>query len=514
LNQITSLPSLREIAAVVFRRKWLVFGAFLIPLLACAAAPFLTVPVYEAQARVLVKVGREFIPQSDQPGGAHGPSTTMREMVDTVTQIITSVDVAQDVLRDFKVERLYPKIDGAAPAGVTGPPDAAGPTSEGAALRAFMGDLIVSPVRLTNVIEIKLRNGDRQIAIDALKTTLARFQERHVRAWTHSRTGLLEAEISDNLRLLAEVQEERAQYIATHNLFSLAEQRGLLIQQRIHRAQELQEAEMLGGSLDRLIAYLKAELDRQPPTITLQTTTQPSNVAEDAQRRQLELRQRERELLATLSAEHPQVRAVRGSLAATQQALAQTTLQTAAVSTGINPLITTLKTQLATAEADRAPVGWRIASLKAAIEADDIRLRQISAVEAELRRLDTRITDIEAATSLLRQRLADARVSDQLDRAHVAGLSVIQHPVALDRPISPRKTYFFLGGIVLSALSGGAAVLAVLTFSNRFIAADTIERLLGVPVLAVLPVGRDGPGSARPGNVDLIEGLPGATVQA
>lgn len=114
-----------------------------------------------------------------------------------------------------------------------------------------------------------------------------------------------------------------------------------------------------------------------------------------------------------------------------------------------------------------------------------------------MRRLDARIADIETATSSLRQRLADARVSDRLDRAHVAGLSVIQHPTALDRPIWPRKLYFFAGGAVLSLLSGAAAVLAALTFSNRFITADTIERLLGVPVLAVLPVERAALGRAR-----------------
>lgn len=493
MKSVASLPSLYEIAAAVFRYKWLILGAFLFPLLACATVPLLMTPVYEAQARVLVKAGREFIPRADLPGGAQtSPQTTMREIVDTVTQILTSIDLIQDVLQDVTVGTLYPGLAGATPVGT--PP-------EDVALRAFIGDLVVAPVRLTNVIEIRLRNRARQVAVAALNAALARFQERHVRAFSESRTGALEAEVGNNLRVLAQVQTERAAYVAAHNLFSLADQRTLLVQQRVRRIQELQDAEMRAGSLDRLISHLRAELGRQPPTITLQTTTQPSAVAEGALRRVQELQQRERELLATLSADHPQVRAVRGSLEAIQQAVTRGGQQTAAVSTGINPLITTLKTQLATAEADLAPLPWRMATLKVAIETDDARLKQISEVEAELRRLDARISDIETATSSLRQRLAEARVSDQLDRAHVAGLSVIQHPTALDRPVSPRKMYFFLGGLVLSLLSGGAAVLAALTFSNRFITADTIERLVGAPVLAVLPVDRVRPGAAR-----LIEG--------
>lgn len=493
LTPTASLPSVYEIAVAIFRYKWLIFGALLLPLLACATAPFFIVPVYEAQARVLVKAGREFIPRSDLPGGAQtSPATTMREIVDTVTQILTSLDLVEDVLQDVGVGRLYPRI---------GPTDPADATPEDAALRAFSGDLSVAPVRLTNVIEIRLRSHDRQVATDALTAVLARFQERHVRAFSENRTKPLEAEIGSSLRALAEAQAERAAYVSAHNLFSLAEQRVLLVQQRVHRGQELQETEMRAGSLERLIAHLKAELQSQPPTITLQTTTQPSSVSEGALRRVQELQQRERELLATMSADHPQVRAARASLEATRQAVALGGQQTAAVSTGINPLITTLKTHLATAEADLAPLPWRAATLKGAIEADDARLKQISDVESELRRLDARVADIETATSSLRQRLADARVSDRLDRAHVGGLSVIQHPTALDRPIWPRKLYFLVGGVVLSLLSGGAAVLAALTFSDRFLTASTIERLLGVPVLAVLPVERAGVGRAR-----LIEG--------
>lgn len=479
MTPVISLPSLRETAAVVFRHRWAILLAFLVPMIVGAGAPFLMPPIYEAQARVLVKAGREFIPQGDVPGGVMAsPYTTMREIVDTVTQMLTSVDLIEDVLRDMTIARLYPELEAAPPRGAT-PDDAA--------IRALVQDLIVSPVRLTNVIEIRLRNGDRRVAVEALQMMLARFQDRHVRAFSHGRSQSLEAEITNNLGLLASVQGERAAYITAHNLFSLAEQRVLLVQQRVRVAQELRETEMREAYLGEQVGYLQAELARQPATITLQTTVQPSVVLEDLQRRLNELRQRERELLATYTSEFPSVRTVRAAIAAAQQSIAQTAAQTTAVSSGVNPLITTLRAQLATTEAERAPLAGRIAALKSATEADDVRLRQISAAEAELRRLDARIGDLEAATSVLRQRLTDARVSDELDRTRVAGLSVIQHPTAPDRPVSPRKMLFLLGGLVAGCLSGVFAGLAFLTFGKRFITADAIERIIGVPVLAVLP---------------------------
>lgn len=479
---VASLPSRREITAVVFRRKWFVLTAFLAPFALCATAPFLISPVYEAQARLLVKAGREFIPSADGPSGAQtSPQTTMREIVDTVVQILTSADLAQEVLRDVSIGRLYPKIANAVPDN---------PAPQDAGTRALMEDMRVAPLRLTNVIEVRVRNRDRQVALDALSTTLVRFLELHIQAFSHSQTKSLEIEIASNLKLLTDVQAERAAYVAAHSLYSLPEQRVFLVQQRVHRANELQDARMRDGSLNRLIAYLELELKTLPPTITLQTTTQPSSVPQDAQKRLQILRQRESELLTTLNAQHPAVRSIRASVLAAEEAVAQANPQSVAVSSGINPLITTLKGQLANAEAERAPLAGRMADLQAAIDADDARLKQISEVEAQLRRLDARSTDLETSISALRQRLAESRVSDQLDRAQVAGLSVIQHPTASTKPISPQKMYFFVGGVVLSIMSGIAAILSALTFGNRFITPETIERILGSPVLVVLPVGR------------------------
>lgn len=474
---MASLPSAREVVAVAFRHRWSLLLAAILPVALGLAIPFYLTPHYEARTQVLVKPGREFMPQADSSGNMQLPQMTMREMVDTVTQILQSTDLIRDVLRDETVPKLYPEIARRLP------PEA----WDDAAGRALMADLSVAPVRLTNVIDMALRNADRLVATEALRTVLARFQERHVAAFSQRRSALLEAQLEENSRLLDAAQRARATYVTERQIFSLPEQRNLLVQRRSQMSQELREAEMRDESLARQIAYVTDELARQPETITVQVVNQASAVAEDAQRRLRELRERERELLSTLGPQHPELRANRAAIAATEQSLAQTGRRTQAISTGINPLATTLRTQLAALESERAPLAGRMAALRAAIEEDDARLQRMAEDEIGLRALDRRIAGLEGAIRALQQRGTEARLSEELDRAQVAGLSVIQQPFASERPVSPKRMLFLAGGVVAGGLLAALRLLLALSFGSRFLTVETVERMLGVPVLAGLP---------------------------
>jgi len=479
LRPVASLPSIREIAVVFFRHKRSVLAALLLPPILLVALAYTIKPVYEADTRILVRPAREFVPRPEAPGPA--PSilqTTMREMVDTVMQTATSLDLIREVLHTVGIARLYPEIAAR---------DLEPAEIEERALRAFRDDLTAWPVRLTNIIEIKLRNTDRALAEEALAVVVDRFQERHVQAYSSSRTQFLEAEIRNNLDKLAEVQAERTRYIAERNLINADEQRSLLVQRRNSLVQELRDAEMRSAMLESQIAFLREELQRHPPTITLSNTVQASDAAVAAGLRLHEMRQRMQETSETYGSNHPMARSARAALQAAEQAVRQTAAQTRAVSSGINPLHTALLQQLATTEAERTPLAGRIASLHSLIAQDDARLHQISVDEVHLRSLNTRIAEIETANANLSQRLTDARVIEDLDRAKVAGLSLIQAPRADSKPVSPKKILFAAAGLALGFLSSGFVLLLALTFSNRFIAAESIERIVGVPVILTLP---------------------------
>ena len=99
---------------------------------------------------------------------------------------------------------------------------------------------------------------------------------------------------------------------------------------------------------------------------------------------------------------------------------------------------------------------------------------------------DRRIAELSQTTNTLRQRLVDARFLEELDKAGIASLKIIQQPVAY-KPVFPNKMMFALGGAVVGIMSGLFALLLVLTTGNRFLMIETAERVLGLQLAVALP---------------------------
>lgn len=483
MNPAASTPSLTEIVTVAFRYKRALALSFLVPVIASIAIAYAITPKYEAEGRILVRTGREYMPHPDVAGATQtAPSTSMKETVDTEVQILTSRDLIRDVVRAMTVARLYPDLAASPPPGIP---------LEHAAVRALSQDLLVSPVKLTDVIEIELRNPNREVAEEALGILMTRFQERHVQAFSHSRSPVIEQQVSANEKLLAGLQRERAGYESAHGLFSVSEQRGQLVQQRGKDLQDLREAERHRAAAEAQLAAVAAELGRQPATIALQTTSQESPLAEDAQKRVRDLVERRQELLARgYRPDSAPLAGPTGALASVEGALARTRARDSANTTGVNPVVTGLRVQLASLGTDLAPLVGTITALQAAVESDEARLREIAQDEVALQDYDRRIADLDSTMTTVRQRLADARYLEDLDRAQVASLEIVQSPIAADKPVWPNKRLIGAAGVLLGLVASVFSLLVALTFGNHCLAVETVERLLGAPVLAVLPQAR------------------------
>ncbi|MDQ2801978.1 MAG: Wzz/FepE/Etk N-terminal domain-containing protein, partial [Pseudomonadota bacterium] len=107
---VVSLPSIREVLAVAFRRKVALMLAGLVPVVLALAAATLMTPKYQADSKVLVRSGREYLPQTEGAGGGSemGPTTTMLDAINTEIEILTGDDLTREVLRKETIARLYP----------------------------------------------------------------------------------------------------------------------------------------------------------------------------------------------------------------------------------------------------------------------------------------------------------------------------------------------------------------------------------------------------------------------
>jgi capsular polysaccharide biosynthesis protein len=75
-------------------------------------------------------------------------------------------------------------------------------------------------------------------------------------------------------------------------------------------------------------------------------------------------------------------------------------------------------------------------------------------------------------------------MNEDLDRERVVSVSTIQHPDAPLRPAGPKHLPFILGGILIGIVGAGGMLLYLLVFRETLITVESVERIIGLPVVA------------------------------
>jgi uncharacterized protein involved in exopolysaccharide biosynthesis len=439
------------------------------------------------------------------------PSGTMQEAIDTEVEILTSKDVLGEVVDKIGIGRLYPALAGVEPPhpiltwfsdrlgqswplevasllkGMTATGERSGQSARNLAVAALAKDLKVTPVKLSNVIEVSVRNSDPVVANETLHQLLATFQVHHVAAFSRERSPVLQDQIRDNLTQISRLEDARAKYRNNNLLFAVGEQRTALIQQEAHNVAELQEVRIRQAFLQEQVRFLGAQLQELPHTMKLDTSTQPSPGAQSTERSLQELKAKEGLFATRFNPDSPILQDLHADVMAHQEVVNKSK-SISTVRSGLNPVLPTLEIQLLTARSELAPLEDKGRDLAAAVAKIDEQLQAVSVKELPLLDLDRKISQLDLATNALRQRLEDSRFLDELDREHLTSVTVIENSTVPEKPVAPRKIIYGLAGLVCGSMAAACAFLIGLTFGNRFLSVDMVERVLGVPVVAVLPL--------------------------
>jgi polysaccharide biosynthesis protein PslE len=507
-----SQPSFYELLTVGFRYKRAILTAFLLPMIVAVGWAYSAQKLYQADSKVIVRAGREYVPVLETGDrNAMPPSGTMQEAIDTEVEILTSKDVLEEVVDKIGIGRLYPALAGVQPphpiltwlseqSGQSWPLDVANllkgmaatvergrQSARNLAVAALAKDLKVTPVKLSNVIQVSVRNPDPVAANETLHQLLATFQVHHVAAFNRERSPVLEDQIRDNLAQISRLENTRATYRNNNLLFAVGEQRTALIQQEAHDVAELQEVRIRQAFLQEQVRFLGAQLKELPHTMKLDTATQPSAGAQSTERSLQELKAKEG-LFATRFKPDSRILLDLQADVAAHQEVVNKSKSMSTVRSGLNPVLPTLEIQLLTARSELAPLGDKGTDLAAAVARIDEQLQTVSMKELPLLDLDRKISQLDLATNALRQRLEDSRFLDELDHEHLTSVTVIENSTVPEKPVAPRKILYGAAGLVCGFITAACVFLIGLTFCNRFLSVDMVERVLGVPVVAVLPL--------------------------
>ncbi len=480
---VVEAPGLRDVLAVLFKRKRIILITFTTIVATVTIITFLLPPTYEAEARLLVRVGRENV---YRPEVGAGPNQVLsfnnEEVINSETNILTSRDLIARVVSSLTVERLYPALAKTAPRRGT-PLDAA--------VKRFGEDLAVEGIRRSNVIRILLRHEDPDMAAKSLNLLVDYFKEKHLQAYSDQQSSYLREQLTAYETRLTESQGRLEAFKQKHRVFSLEEQRTLLLKQRAELDSGLKLTQSQINEAQYKIASVTRLLGTVSPQVPLSTETERYRSMDDAKRQLLALQLKEQDLLRKFTESNQLVVGVRREIEIVRAFISREEQEVKRrMQTGQNVVyldlereLNRLRAELPSQEAKAASLGRQIAQL-------DLQIPTLDMTEMAIENLkrDVAVNDRNYRNFL--EKVEDARILEDLDRQKSANISVIQAATVPVEAVRPRKLLNVMLGLLLGAFASLGVAFVTEISAQGLTTPGSVERVLGLPVLTTIPLKR------------------------
>ncbi len=516
------LGALRDFWSLLVRRWPVVAAAFVLTTAGVVAASSLLPVTWTASTTIMVKQGREFYYRAEVGDATSQPLLSVTEMVNSQVEILASRDLAEQVVGELGLEKLYP--DMLAPAAPDVPHDSAALLP--AAVSRFQESLTVMDVPESSIIRISYENGDPQAAADALNLLVERFKEKHVTVFGEPALGFLSQQREEYEQRLVRSENALDRFRQEHAVYEGAEQRTLLLRRRMELETDLQNAGLRIAELEQALAMLNggsisAGPPEPPPTVTEDRASlmlrrgELSSALQQAEMRLAELRQqlvvmrpggdapgaigaqqwrsideafirmldlqlREKDALRNYNETSRMVTGIREEIAMVESFLRDRgayvrQVTEATIREELESLLARRGAALLQVEAvdeqiravdlrtildELAPLQTRSARIREELGSNQEQLQELDRLETDLRRLQRQVDLDESNYTSFLGKSEDARLLEELDRRKMVNIAVIERAA---RPVQPSSLSTRMRGLIGAAV-GLAAGLAAAVF--------------------------------------------------
>lgn len=452
----TQAGSARDFLTILFKHKYKIIIVFLIIVVPVTIFSFMQPPVYEAESSMMVKFGREYI-YRPEVGNTGGKIIDQAETLTAEMQILTSRDLIEKVIKTIGVYNIYPDMANAPLKGMT-PLEAAIPD--------FRQSLSTQNIRNSNVIKVSFQHKDPEVTAGVVNLLVELYKEKHLQVLSNSKSSFLEQQLAAYRVKLKESEDKLEAFKEKHGVFSLEEQRSLLLQQRVDLDITLKIIQNRVHELEQIFSSSAIRTSMAFGRSPFASDTEQYRVMDDAKAGLLTLQLRERELLGRYNEGSIMTQDIRKEIQRVQEFLREQ------------------EETLARAEMDS--LNARGAAVKQQINMLEKGLRTFDLAGKELKKLRREAAAGEENYKIYLSKLEEARISEDMDRRKLANISVIQEAFVPALPVKPRKALNILLGIIMGSFAGLGFAFFSEYLSQSLSTPESAERRLNLPVLAAV----------------------------
>ncbi|OFX18866.1 MAG: hypothetical protein A2V77_17220 [Anaeromyxobacter sp. RBG_16_69_14] len=249
-------PGGREVLTVLFKHMRRMVCVFAAVAALVAVLSLVRRPAYEAQASILVELGREYRPELGQERPLM--PVTPEEVLNSEAQVLTSENLIRDAIEALGARRLYPVR------GLLG--RLRGTLNLAEAARRFRKDLSTAPVKRSSVLHVKFKHGDPAIAAEALHVLLDLYKQRHLEIVFNDTTlRFLQGRLREYEEKLKGSEQRWEAFRQGRGVFDYPEQMNQLLRQRADLTTSYRQAGVELGEIQRRLQSLAGALQLSRP---------------------------------------------------------------------------------------------------------------------------------------------------------------------------------------------------------------------------------------------------------
>jgi uncharacterized protein involved in exopolysaccharide biosynthesis len=472
------IGGLREFLTVLFKHKYTILVVFSLSVLIGLVVSFLLPPTYEARSTVLIKVGREYISSPEVGNTRALLSLEQQEVLNSEIQILSSRELIEKVVTLLKVETLYPKL-------------AKKPTSKisprESSILQVEKHLAISGVKKSNVIEVSFQHEDPKVAAKVVNLLIELFREKHLKVFSDPQSSFLEKQLRIYQAKLGESEQTMESFKQSNQVFSLDEQRSLLLRQRTDLDSTLKNTDHRIDELREKLLFLKNQkITSGAKSRTMYTNTEKDKILVDAKARLLTLQLTEQDLLKRYREDSRRVEDVRNEIQTVKNFLKeQEEYISGTVETG-GRIYQEVELEIIKTEADLKSQVAKAAGLRQQLRQLDGQIRTLDLNDRKFQTLKREMASNEKYFRTYEDRVEEARISEDMNRSKLANISVIQPATVPAKPVRPKKLLNMLLSLFIGAFSGLGLALVSEHLSQGLTTPDSVERRLGLRVLTTI----------------------------
>jgi uncharacterized protein involved in exopolysaccharide biosynthesis len=476
-NQERQVNGLREFMTVVFKYKTKILIVFATIAVTATAVSFLMTPVYEAQSSVLVKIGREYLSRPEVGSNVPVMALTQEGVSNSEIQILTNRNLIGKVVTSMKLENIYPQL-------LVNPSPGTNPLD--AAITIFQKKLTVEGVKKSNVLEVTFQHKDPQIAARAVNLLVEFYKEKHLQVFSDPKSSFLEKQLSEYDQKLKDSENSLQTFKQKAGVYSLEEQRRLLLEQRAALDTGLMSTQSSIQELQKKVTSLKGHMKAISENKANYTNSEREKIIVDAKSKLLALQLNEQDLLKKYTENNRLVVDARKQIEMVKDYMKEQEEDIKGMVKTGNPVYQNTEIELIRAGTEFNAQKAKAASLSQQLSQIDQEIRSLDYSEKDMQKLKREQAINEKNYQTYMDKSEEARISDDMNRLKMANISVIQEAAVPTEPVKPKKMMNIALGILVGAISGLGLAFLSESASQTFSTPEQVENRLGLTVLTAI----------------------------